>query len=339
MTYNPPFSINNDIVTAIANIAQKVGRVETYKQLSRSPQLCKENRIKTIHSSLAIENNTLSIEQVTAVIEGKRVIAPPKDLLEVQNAIKVYDSLDAYDPCSIDDLLAAHKLLMGGLVSEAGRFRSGNVGVFDGDILIHAGTPAAYVPEVIAELFDWLRLASVHPLVASCVFHYEFEFIHPFADGNGRMGRLWQTLILSRWNTVFAWLPVESLVKENQEKYYAALGKSDAIADCTEFVSFMLRMIDAALDDVLVTQRSIETDSTPDVGINVGINVGITNEAEARRENLLALIRENPTMTTEQMAVALNVTRRQVERLVSDLKKDARLARIGANRNGRWEVK
>lgn len=339
MAYNPPFAINDDIVTAIANIAQKVGKVETYEQLSRSPQLRKENRIKTIHSSLAIENNTLSIEQVTAVIEGKRVMAPPKDLLEVQNAIKVYDALDSYDPCSIDDLLGAHRLLMGGLVSEAGRFRSGNVGVFDGDTLIHAGTPAAYVPDVIGELFDWLRLASVHPLVASCVFHYEFEFIHPFADGNGRMGRLWQTLILARWNALFAWLPVESLVKENQEQYYAALGKSDAIADCTEFISFMLRMIDAALDDVLTTQGSIGTDSTPDVGINVGINVGITNEAEARRENLLALIRENPTMTMEQMAVALNVTRRQVERLVSTLKKDGRLARTGSNRNGRWEVK
>lgn len=330
MAYKPPFAINDATTTIIADIAQKVGKVETYEQLTRSPQLRRENRIKTIHSSLAIENNTLSIEQVTAIVDGKHVLAPAKDLLEVQNAVKVYDSLDSFDPCSVDDLLAAHRLLMGGLVTEAGRFRSGDVGVFDGDKLIHMGTPSAYVPQVIGELFDWLRSGSVHPLVASCVFHYEFEFIHPFADGNGRMGRLWQTLILSCWNSLFAWLPVESLVKESQERYYAVLGRSDAVADCTEFVDFMLGMIDAALDDVLATQG--------DVGMNVGINVGITNKAEARRERLLVLLREYPTMTMAQMSAELGVSKRQVERLVTGLKAEGRLMRIGANRNGHWKV-
>ena len=331
MSYQPPFTLNNQMLDYVADIAQKVGQVDAYGQLSRSPQLRKENRIQTIHSSLAIENNTLSLEQVTAVIEGKHVIAPPKDLLEVQNAIKVYEDIDSFNPLSIDDLLRAHKELMGGLVFEAGRLRSGNVGVFAGDKLIHAGTPAKYVPNVLADLFSWLASGEVHPLITSCVFHYEFEFIHPFQDGNGRMGRLWQTLILSRWNDLFAWLPVETLVKEHQEDYYDTLAGSDEQGDCTQFIEFMLGMISQALDDVITSGN--------DDGINDGINDGIKNEAENMRERLLLLVRKNPSMTVKQMASELGVSIRQAERIVSSLKQDKKLVRIGANRNGRWEVR
>ena len=330
MSYQPPFTLNSQILDLVADIAQKVGRVDAYGQLSRSPQLRKENRIRTIHSSLAIENNTLSLEQVTAVVEGKHVIAPPKDLLEVQNAIKVYEDINSFDPLSVDDLLRAHKELMGGLVPEAGRLRSGNVGIFKGDKLIHAGTPAKYVPSVLADLFSWLAAGEVHPLVTSCVFHYEFEFIHPFQDGNGRMGRLWQTLILSRWNALFAWLPVETLVKERQEEYYDALAGSDEQGDSTRFIEFMLGMISQALDDALTAGN--------DVGINGGMNVGITNEAEATRERLLSLVRDNSSMTVRQMASELGISTRQAERIVSGLKREGRLVRIGANRNGHWEV-
>ena len=331
MLYQPPFTLNNQMLDYVADIAQKVGQVDAYGQLSRSPQLRKENRIRTIHSSLAIENNTLSLEQVTAVIEGKHVIAPPKDLLEVQNAIKVYEDIDSFDPLAIDDLLRAHKQLMGGLVSEAGRLRSGNVGIFAGDKLIHAGTPAKYVPNVLADLFSWLASGEVHPLITSCVFHYEFEFIHPFQDGNGRMGRLWQTLILSRWNDLFAWLPVETLVKEHQEDYYDALAGSDEQGDCTRFIEFMLGMISQALDDVITSGN--------DDGINDGINDGIKNEAEATREQLLSLVHKNPSMTVKQMASELGISIRQAERIVSGLKQDGKLVRIGAKRNGRWEVR
>lgn len=331
MSYQPSFTLNNQMLDYVADIAQKVGQVDAYGQLSRSPQLRKENRIQTIHSSLAIENNTLSLEQVTAVIEGKHVIAPPKDLLEVQNAIKVYEDIDSFNPLSIDDLLRAHKELMGGLVFEAGRLRSGNVGVFAGDKLIHAGTPAKYVPNVLADLFSWLASGEVHPLITSCVFHYEFEFIHPFQDGNGRMGRLWQTLILSRWNDLFAWLPVETLVKEHQEDYYDTLAGSDEQGDCTQFIEFMLGMISQALDDVITSGN--------DDGINDGINDGIKNEAENMRERLLLLVRKNPSMTVKQMASELGISIRQAERIVSSLKQDKKLVRIGANRNGRWEVR
>ena len=327
MSYQPPFTLNNQMLDYVADIAQKVGQVDAYGQLSRSPQLRKENRIRTIHSSLAIENNTLSLEQVTAVIEGKHVIAPPKDLLEVQNAIKVYEDIDLFDPLAIDDLLRAHKQLMGGLVSEAGRLRSGNVGVFAGDKLIHAGTPAKYVPNVLADLFSWLASGEVHPLITSCVFHYEFEFIHPFQDGNGRIGRLWQTLILSRWNDLFAWLPVETLVKEHQEDYYDALAGSDEQGDCTRFIEFMLGMISQALDDVITS------------GNDDGINDGIKNEAEATRKQLLSLVHKNPSMTVKQMASELGISIRQAERIVSGLKQDGKLVRIGAKRNGRWEVR
>lgn len=334
MSYQPPFELTNAIVAFVAEIAQELGHIEAYERLDRSPHLRKENRIRTIHSSLAIENNALSLEQVTAVVEGKHVLAPPKDLLEVQNAIAVYDALDTFDPASMDDLLRAHRMLMGGLVSEAGCLRSGDVGVFEGDKVIHMGTPARYVPEVMADLFEWLRTTDTHPLVVSCVFHYEFEFVHPFQDGNGRMGRLWQTLILSRWNLAFAWLPVESLVKDHQEEYYRALAHSDARGDSTGFVEFMLQMIDEALDDV--------TSQGVDVGIDVGIDVGKEanrkNAATEQQEHLLSLLRESPTMTTSQMAGVLGLSTRQVERIVARLRDEGRLGREGGRRNGRWVV-
>lgn len=330
MAYQPPFSLNDEILSLVADIAQKVGRVTAREEIRSAPKLRKENRIRTIHSSLAIENNTLTLDQVTAVIEGRHVIAPPKDILEVQNAIRTYEALGSLKANSLEDLLSAHQMLMEGLASEAGRFRSGNVGVFAGNELIHAGTPARYVPEVTGDLFAWLASTSAHPLVASCVFHYEFEFIHPFSDGNGRMGRLWQTLILSEWDQLFAWLPVESIVKERQEEYYHELSCADAVGDCTGFVAFMLKAIADALNESLL--------SSTDVGINVGINVGITNEATKTEEGVLLLVRESPTITVAQAAEQLGVSKRQAERVFASLKARGVLVRVGANRNGHWEV-
>ncbi len=352
MAYKPPFELTARILGLVADIAQSVGRVDAFGQLSRSPMLRKQNRIRTIHSSLAIENNTLSLDQVTAVVDGKRVIASPKDLLEVQNAIKVYGKLDSFDPLSVDDLLRAHKELMGGLVPEAGMLRSGNVGVFAGDVLIHAGTPARYVPGVLSDLFAWLAKGDVHPLVASCVFHYEFEFIHPFQDGNGRMGRLWQTLILSRWNELFAWLPVETLVKERQDEYYSILAASDERGDSTQFVEFMLQIISEALLDAAMVGGNVGDDNgnLADNGGNHGGNGGnhggkergpedaAADGMQARRENMLALVRENPRITVKQMAAELGISMRQAERVVAELKRDGMLVHVGSNRNGHWEA-
>lgn len=327
--YEPPFTVNDAIVNSIVDIGQMVGHILAKESLSASPRLRRENRIKTIQSSLAIENNTLTIEQVTAVLDGKRVLAPPKDIREVQNAYEAYEALSDMDPYSMEDLLQAHLFMMNGLTEESGRFRSKNVGVYDGEKLVHAGTPAHYVAEVMQDLFSWLRASPMHPLVKSCVFHYEFEFIHPFQDGNGRMGRLWHSLILQKWEPAFAWLPVESMVGEHQQEYYGALAAADAASDSTLFVEFMLRMISDTLDEVVEGQR--------DVGTNVGVNVGVNPKANDVR--IMAAMRDDPSVTMAALADMLGISKRQVERVVASLKKDGRIHRTGASKNGRWEVR
>ena len=226
-SYQPPFHMTEEITNLIVEIGQYVGSITTYETMHQNPVLRRESRIKTIYSSLAIEQNTLSLDQVSDVIAGKRVLGPPQDIREVKNAYEAYERVSALDPYSVKNLLLAQRIMMEGLTKEAGVFRSGNVGVFAGDQLVHAGTPAKYVPELMAQLMTWLKESKYHPLVKSCIFHYEFEFIHPFADGNGRTGRLWQSLILQKWNDLFAWLPVETLVHENQEEYYRVLQKAE----------------------------------------------------------------------------------------------------------------
>ena len=242
----------------------------------------------------------------------------------------------SFDPYSVKDLLRAHKIMMDGLVKEAGMFRSGNVGVYAGKQLIHAGTPANYVPELIGQLFSWLKKSKVHPLIKSCVFHFEFEFIHPFADGNGRTGRLWQSLILQKWQPIFAWLPIETLVHENQEEYYKALQLADNAGESTVFVEFMLRMIRDALKELSETQNERQKSHPDDVGRNVGANVGVnvgTNE-----EKLILLLKQDGTLTAKVLAGTLGITQRQVERMIAKFKKEGILIRHGASKNGFWEV-
>lgn len=247
MEYKPPFSINDNIINLLAKISELVGQVSVLHKDSISPKLRRENRIKTIHSSLAIEHNSLSLEQVTAVISGKRILGAPQEIKEVQNAYEAYEIMLSLNPLDIGDLLKAHRLMMDNLVKENGVFRSGGVGVFEGEKLIHAAPPANYVPQLIADLFKWYKQSELHILIKSCIFHYEFEFIHPFADGNGRMGRMWHTLLLSQWNELFAWLPIEELIRERQQEYYDALAMADKKADCTGFVEMMMKIILDAL--------------------------------------------------------------------------------------------
>ena len=209
----PPFEITNQIIDYVAEIAELVGRLTSTNQLSANPTLRRSNRIRTIHGSLAIEQNTLSLEQVTAVLNGKHVLAPPKDIAEVKNAYEIYERLDELNPYSVEDLLTAHRIMTRGLVDEAGMFRTRPVGIVDNEgHVLHFGTLPQYVPDLVMELLGWVEKSDVHILIRSCVFHYELELIHPFADGNGRIGRLWHTLLLSKWNPVFAWLPVESII-------------------------------------------------------------------------------------------------------------------------------
>ena len=246
----PPFEINERIMADVIEIAELVGRVSVTDKISMNPTLRRTNRIQTIYSSLAIEQNTLDIEQVTAVLSGKLVIAPPKDIAEVQNAYEIYDNMDKLNPYSIDDLLKAHSVMERGLLNEAVEFRSRPVGVADSEgNILHFGTLPQYVPKLIQELLEWTEKSEIHLLIKSCVFHYEFELIHPFADGNGRMGRLWHTLLLSKWNPIFAWLPIESIIHDNQSEYYNAINISNNNGKSTVFIEFMLSVIKQALQE------------------------------------------------------------------------------------------
>ena len=245
--YTPPYSLTGAIVSLVAQIAEAVGRLAAHETAATSLRLRRINRIRTIQGSLAIEGNTLSEAQITAILEGKRVIAPPREIQEARNAIKAYDRFTQWQPSAEKDLLAAHNILMSGLLDAPGQYRSAGVGVMAGAEVIHMAPPAKRVPPLMRDLLHWLKTTDEHPLIASSVFHYEFEFIHPFEDGNGRMGRLWQTLILSQWNPLLAHLPVETLIYEHQQEYYAALNRSTLQGDSAAFIEFMLHMIlDAA---------------------------------------------------------------------------------------------
>ena len=264
----PPFEINERIMADVIEIAELVGRVSVTDKISMNPTLRRTNRIQTIYSSLAIEQNTLDIEQVTAVLSGKRVIAPPKDIAEVQNAYEIYDNMDKLNPYSIDDLLKAHSVMERGLLNEAGEFRSRPVGVADSEgNILHFGTLPQYVPKLIQELLEWTEKSEIHLLIKSCVFHYEFELIHPFVDGNGRMGRLWHTLLLSKWNPIFAWLPIESIIHDNQSEYYNAINVSNNNGNSTVFIEFMLSVIKQALQES-INDKPKNTSSKSDLRWN-----------------------------------------------------------------------
>jgi len=249
MRYEPPFKITAAIISLIAAISEAVGRLEAGANAGLL-HLRRINQIRTVQGSLAIEGNTLSIEQITAIIDGKRVIAPPREILEVRNALKIYEMLDQLQPESLSDLLLAHKILMSNLTDDAGAFRKKGVGVMAGERVVHMAPPAQRVPGLINELLAWLQRTDQHPLIASSVFHYEFEFIHPFSDGNGRMGRLWQTLILCRKQSLYSAIPVESMIYERQQQYYDALKKSTENSDSSYFIEFMLETILATIRTV-----------------------------------------------------------------------------------------
>lgn len=263
--YTPPFHVTPEMVALISEISLLVGAITAWDGMNANPQLRRDNRMKTIHASLAIENNSLSLEQVTSIINGKRVLGAPKEIREVKNAYEAYEWSLSFDPFKVDDLLSAHRLLMDDLVRENGRFRTGAVGIFAGERMIHMAPPAEFVPGQISALLEWARDDATHMLVKSCVFHYEFEFIHPFADGNGRMGRMWQTLLLSRWQPLFAWLPVETLIRERQEAYYTALREADGMGCADPVIRFLLCAIRDALKEIAANSTIIGSACPPRV--------------------------------------------------------------------------
>ena len=259
VSMKPPYDITPRVLKLISSISEKIGEVNATYLSKQSPQLRKQNRIKTIQSSLQIEGNTLTTEQITALIENKRVIGPKKDITEVQNAIQVYDELISYKPHSEKAFLKAHAALMKGLIDPVGKYRNQSVGIVKGDKLEHVAPPFQNVPYLMKDLFTYLKDADELTLIKSCVFHYEMEFIHPFQDGNGRMGRLWQTVILLQDFPVFEFLPFEKLISETQNEYYQSLSESDKLGKSTPFIEYMLGVIDKSLAELLnYTQRNLK---------------------------------------------------------------------------------
>lgn len=308
----PPFEITTAILDEVAEIAELVGHVNASLGLSTNPTLRRTNRIRTIYSSLAIEQNTLSLEQVTAVLSGKRVIAPPKDITEVKNAYEIYEMMDTLDPYSVDDLLNAHGVMTRGLVEEAGCFRSRPVGVVDkqGNVL-HFGTLPDYVPGLVMELLDWVRDSDFHMLIKSCIFHYELELIHPFADGNGRIGRLWHTLLLTQWKPMFAWLPVESIIHDRQDEYYQAINRSNNEADSTTFIEFMLSAIKEALLEA----------------VQVGNTENMSTE-EHRWYQIERFLKKNGTIANADVREMLGVSSATANRILGKIAEKGKIQKI-----------
>ena len=328
MSYQPPFTITTDILNLVADISQQVGRLDACA-LNSSPQLRKQNRIKTITGTLAIEGNTLTEEQITAIVEGKPVLGSVRELAEVKGAIAAYDALPTFRPGNLRDLLAAHGLMMSDILVNAGAFRTKAVGIHKGNVVHHVAPPAHQVSGLMAELTQWLTQSKDHPLITSSVFHYEFEFIHPFSDGNGRMGRLWQTLILSRWHPLFLSLPLESVIKDNQQQYYQALEQADQRANSTPFVHFMLSVIAETLP------QNAPANAPANAPVNASPEVAGLKTPEA----IVTLLAANPELTRQQLADAIGKDLRTIGRALARLQQAGKIKRVGSDKTGHWEIR
>ncbi len=309
MSYTPPYKITSKIIDLVSKISEAVGGFNAQEEL----RLHRINRIKTIQGSLAIEGNTLTTDQITAILDGKPVVAPINEVQEIRNAIKAYELLDKLNPNSIDDLLKAHLAMEAGLIDDAGRFRRGGVGVASGEEIVHYAPPSERVPLLMGELFDWLNETEEHPLIKSCVFHYEFEFIHPFSDGNGRTGRLWQTLILANWRPVFKNLPIENIVYKYRKEYYNAITVSGGVDGCTPFIEFILGVI----DETLAMENSVP---------------------RTTRDKIIEQMRANPKITRNELAAILGLTPDGVKYHLQKMTLDDIISRHGSTRNGYWVI-
>ena len=326
--YQPPFVVTPLILNQVIEIGELMGHWAAMAGRT-SPLLRKENRIRTIQASLAIEHNSLTTEQVTALMEGKRILAPAKDIQEVRNAILAYEKMSEWKSERLSDLLQAHQVLMFGLVDNPGQLRSGNVGVYREKQLIHMAPPASQVPRLVNDLLGWLKTTEHHPLIAGAVFHYEFEFIHPFSDGNGRMGRLWQTLILREWRTELAWLPVETLIHYQQDRYYQVLGQCDRQSSCTPFIEFILGNIISALKEGLGQAPTMSEEMSEEM----------SSELAETEKRILQLLSTQPKLTAENIADECGISSRTVERYLKALQQKGKLQRVGAKKGGMWRVK
>jgi len=318
MSYQPPFTITSRMLNLVSEITETLTKIEIHEQHLITPYLRKINRIKTLAGTLEIEGNFLGEEKITALLDGKKVLATVLELAEVEGAIKAYENLQQFNPNSLNDLLKAHKILMGEILTTAGNFRNVNVKVGE-----HIAPKPSRVNDLMTNLFSWLKNSDEHLLLKSCIFHYEFEFIHPFSDGNGRIGRLWQSVILNQFNPLFSLMPTESIVKDHQEEYYSAIVNSTAQGESTPFIEFMLEMI-------LISMQNLINENVPK---NVPKNVPLK-----RLDKIVEIMRENRDITIIELANILEVADKTIKRDVAKLKEQNRLKRVGSLKSGYWEV-
>ncbi|WP_066403074.1 Fic family protein [Aliarcobacter cryaerophilus] len=316
--YTPPYKITSKILKLSTQISEELTKLQFTGVEKVNPMLRKKNRIKTLAGTLEIEGNFLGEEKITAILDGKRVLGTVKELAEVQGAIKAYEKLNEFRYDELDDLLLAHKILMDEILTTAGSFRSVNVKVGE-----HIAPKASMVNELMINLFSWLKNSDEHMLLKSCIFHYEFEFIHPFSDGNGRIGRLWQSVILNSFNPIFSLLPTESIVRDYQEEYYKAIEDSTELGESTPFIEFMLEMI-------LKSMQNIKDDNVP-------INVP-KNDPIKRLDKIIEIISENKDITIVELANKLDVADKTIKRDIAKLKEQNRLIRVGSLKSGYWEI-
>ena len=327
--YQPPFTISTEAINMIADISRVIERYAIRMEKEDALRLRKANRIRTIHSSLAIEGNTLSEEEVRDIIDGKNVVAPLREIQEVKNAIKTYELFSQLDAFKERDLLKAHAQMMEAIADEAGRYRHQGVGVFSEKGLVHMAPPANMVPKLMGDLFDWLKHSKDHLLIRSCVFHYEFEFIHPFSDGNGRTGRLWQSLILSKLHPLFEHLPIENMVYSNQQAYYDAISESTRVADSGVFIDFMLNEILQTLKTHQGKELSEVTDKVADK---------VTDKVTDKKDLIRSMLRKDGTLTIPQLSDKLHMSESGVKKIIASLKSTNLIKREGSNKSGIWVV-
>ena len=309
----PPYTISDKMLNLVAKIMEKIGEANYFKRLNRYPELRRKTRIKSIHSSLAIENNQLSLFQVEAVINGKNVIGEQKDIQEVKNAYKAYEEMENINPYSVNDLKKIQGILTFAIEEDCGKFRNHGEAVYDGDVQIFMAPPHTMVPVLMDNLFEWMSQVkdTVNPLILSSIFHYEFVFIHPFSDGNGRTARLWQTAILANWKEIFKYIPIESIIRKHQEKYYEVIQNCNNVGNSNEFIEFMLEIIDEAVDNVIIEQEKTTQETAQ----------------ETTQEKILKLIRKNPSITQTEMAKALEITRDGISYNIKILKNNGLIVR------------
>jgi Fic family protein len=321
--YKPPYTITSKILKLTSEISELIADIKHIDTTHNNLTLRKKNRVRSITGTLQIEGNTFDEAKVTSVIEGKRVLGTMREIEEVKGAIEAYDYLDKYDYKSEKDLLLAHKFLMQNLLNNAGKYRNSNVGVGGSQGVTHVAPPPNRVPYLMGDLFEWLQNSDEHLLIVSCVFHYEFEFIHPFSDGNGRIGRLWQSVILKSFKELFAYIPIESMVRDNQVAYYKALEDAGSEGESTPFVEFMLEIILKTLK--LYIKENVPKNDPKNVPIK-------------RLDTIVKYIQENKNITILELSQKIGVSDKTIKRDIAKLKEQNRLQRVGSLKAGHWEI-